>query len=96
MCCTGSKAFKRRPVHRVAVAINCNFLLLLKSFIAYMLMCKARLKTKFKCECVTMCSLVTSLFSSDFIKRKQTSINSVLNLVNNYLQVYSIHTAFGF
>ena len=32
------------------------------------LKCKARLKANFKCVCVTMCSLVISLFSRDFIK----------------------------
>ena len=41
---------------------------MLKSFIANMLKCKARLKTKFKCVCVTMCSLVISPFSHDYMK----------------------------
>ena len=33
-----------------------------------MLKCKALLKTKFKCVYVTMCSLVMSLFSCDYMK----------------------------
>ena len=33
-----------------------------------MLKYKARLKRNFKCMCVTMCSLVISLFSRDYIK----------------------------
>ena len=35
-----------------------------------MLKCKARLKPKFKCMYVTMCSLVMSLFSRDYIKKE--------------------------
>ena len=31
-------------------------------------MCKAHLETKFKWLCITMCSLVMSTFSGDFIK----------------------------
>ena len=46
--------------------------MLFKSFIANVLKCKARLKTNFKYVCVTMCSLVMSLFSRDYIK---TEIN---------------------
>ena len=45
-----------------------NFVPLLKSFIVNELKFKARLKTKFKCVCVTMSSLVMSLFSRDYIK----------------------------
>ena len=41
---------------------------LLKSFIVNTLKCKARLKTKIKCVCVTMCSLVMSPFSRDYMK----------------------------
>ena len=41
---------------------NYDFVLLLKSFIANGLNCKARLKTNFKCMCVAMCSLVISLY----------------------------------
>ena len=36
--------------------------------IANVLMCKAHLKSKFKCVCVTIFSLVMSLFSRDYIK----------------------------
>ena len=66
----GGEAFKRRLVHSVALIIMAknNFILLLKSFIANVLKYKARLKSKFKCVCVTMCSLVMSLFSRDYIK----------------------------
>ena len=45
-----------------------NFVPLLKSLIANVLKCKARLKTNFKCIYITMCSLVISLFSHDYIK----------------------------
>jgi len=51
----------------IIVALN-NFVPLLKSFIANVLKCKALLKTNFKCVCVTMCSLVMSLFLRDYIK----------------------------
>ena len=51
MCCKGDKAFKRRLVHSVALIIMAynNFVPLLKSFIANVLRCKARLKENFKC-----------------------------------------------
>ena len=70
VCRTGGKAFKRRLVHYVLLIIMAqnNFVLLLKSFIANVLKCKARLKSNFKCVCVTLCSLVMSLFSRDYIK----------------------------
>ena len=45
-----------------------NFVPLLKSFIANVLKCKACLKTKFKCVYATMCSLVMSPFSRDYMK----------------------------
>ena len=45
-----------------------KFVPLLKSFIANMLKFKARLKANFKCVCITMCSLVMSLFLRDYIK----------------------------
>jgi len=45
-----------------------NFVALLKSFFANVLKYKALLKGKFKCVCVTMRSLVISLFSRDYIK----------------------------
>ena len=66
----GGEAFKRRLVHSVALTIMAlkNFVLLLKSFIANVLKCKARLKTKFKCVCITMCFLVMSPFSCDHMK----------------------------
>ena len=62
--------FKRRLVHSVALTIMAqnNFVPLLKSFIANILKRKAHLKTKFKCVCVTMCSLVMSTFSRDYMK----------------------------
>ena len=49
---------------------NCNFVPLLKCFIADVLKCKARLKVKFKCISITMYYLVMSSFSRDLIKRK--------------------------
>ena len=66
----GGKTFKRRLVRGVALIIMAydNFVPLLKSFIANVLKFKASLKAKFKCMCVTMCSLVMSLFSRDNIK----------------------------
>ena len=63
----GGKAFKRRLVHSVAFTIM-DFEPLLRSFIANVLKCKARLKIKLKCVCVTMCSLVMSPFSRDYMK----------------------------
>jgi len=42
--------------------------LLVKSFIASVLKRKAHLKANFECACITMSSLVMSLFSHDFIK----------------------------
>ena len=47
---------------------NDGFVLLLISFIANVLQCKARFKSNFKCMYVTMCSLVMSIFSRDYIK----------------------------
>ena len=55
---------------------------------------KAHLKVKFECVCVTMCSLVMSLFSRDYIitlKQKFTN-QSIITC----LQVYSVPTAPGF
>ena len=49
---------------------------------------KAHLKAKYKCVCITMCSLVMSSFSRDYIK---TEID-----YKTYLNVCSIHTAPGF
>ena len=65
----GGKAFKRKLVHSVAVAIVAqnNFATTLKSFITNAPKCKACLQTKFKCTSVTMHSLVMSPFSRDFI-----------------------------
>ena len=76
MCCTDGEAFKRRPGHSVALIIMAeNHLIpLLKSFIANMLKCKARLKTKFKCVCVTMCFLMIIPFLQDYIKMEIDSI----------------------
>ena len=41
------------------------------------LKCKAHLKTKFKCVCVTMCSLVMSPFSRDYMKMEIYRPNKV-------------------
>ena len=70
MCRTGSEAYKRRLVYGVVfiiIAYN-SFVPLLRSFIANVLKCKACLESNFKCVCVTMCSLLLSLFSCDYIK----------------------------
>ena len=58
--------FKRRLIHGAAAAIAAC--IAGKSFIANVLKCKVRLKTKFKCVCVTMCSIVMSPYSCGFIK----------------------------
>ena len=66
----GGETFKRRLVHGVSLAITYGLKQLcttVKSFIADMLKCKARLKIKFKCVCVTMCFLLMSPFSRDCI-----------------------------
>ena len=54
---TGTENFQYRPL-----------LPLLQSFIANVLKCKAHLKGNFKYLCITMCSLVTSLFSRNYNK----------------------------
>ena len=66
----GGETFKRRLVRSVVLIIMAwnNFVAQLKSFIINVLKCKARLKTKFKCMCVTMRSLVINLFSRDYIE----------------------------
>ena len=58
----GGEAFEKRLARGVVLMLN--------SFIANMLKCKARLKSNFKCVYVTTCSLVMSLFSHDYIKTK--------------------------
>ena len=65
----GSKAFKRRLVHSVVVAIPAwnNFAVLLK-VVANVLKWRAFLKTKIKCVCVAIYSLVMGLFSRDLLK----------------------------
>ena len=72
------------------MALN-NFVPLLKSFIAKLLKCKACLKENFKCVCVTMCSLVMSFFSRDYIKTELKYQQSF-----NLFTCVSIHTAPGF
>ena len=49
----------------------------LKSFIANMLECTARLKTKINYVCITMCSIVTSSMSRDLIKT-EIKVSTVL------------------
>ena len=56
----GDEAFKRKLACSVVIAIK-KIVSLLKSFIANAL-------KKFKCVCVTMCSLVMRTFSRDLIK----------------------------
>ena len=70
LCHTGGKAFTRRVVHSVAVAIAAwnNFVLLLKNFIANEQKCKARLKDAYPLP--WMYPLVMSPFSHDFMKTK--------------------------
>ena len=65
-------AFKRRLVCNKCCVTNYGLKQLcttVKNFIANVLKCKACLKTKFKCTCIT---LGMSLFSRDYIK---TEIN---------------------
>ena len=66
----GGKAFKWRLVHSVALTIYGlkQLCTAVKTYIANVLKCKARLK--FKCVCIIMLSLVMSPFSCDFIKAK--------------------------
>ena len=67
MCRAGDEAFKRRLVHGVGLIIMAqnNFV---PTFITNMLKCKARLKKNFKCVCVTLCSLVITFLSRDYIE----------------------------
>ena len=67
-CECGIRVAKHLKGHWFIVLHWLSFVLLIKAFIANALKCKARLKTKFKCVCVTVCSLVMSLFSHDFTK----------------------------
>ena len=67
----GDEEFKRILVHSFALrSVGLKIVPLLKSFIANVLKCRACLTTKFNCVCVTMCSLVISPFSRDYIKWK--------------------------
>ena len=59
----GGEAFKRKLLYSAALII-----IVLKKFIANVLKCATRLKTKFNFVCVTKCSLVMILFSRDYIK----------------------------
>ena len=67
-------SFKSGSVVQVAKHLKVDWFIVLlnnyglKSCIANVLKCKARLKPKFKCVCVTMCSLVMSPFSLDCVK----------------------------
>ena len=67
MCHTGGEAFKRRLTHGVVLIIM-ELCTAVKQLIAKVLKCKASYKTQFKYVCVTMYSLVMSLFSHDYIK----------------------------
>ena len=67
----GDEEFKRILVHSFALrSVALKIVPLLKSFIANVLKCTVCLTTKFNCVCVTMCSLVISSFSRDYIKWK--------------------------
>ena len=65
--------------------MNMAYVPLLKGFIANVLKNKADLKPNFKCVCVTMCSLVMSLFSHDYIKMKidQLKYQQCFNLLTS-------------
>ena len=82
----GGEAFKRRLVYSVALIIMAkyNFALLFKSFTANVMKCTAHLKAKVKCVSVTMCSLVISPFSRDFIKNGNKT-NQSISYVLTYL-----------
>ena len=67
MCRTGDEAFKCILVYSVAspiMALN-DFVLLIKGYIISILKHKVGLNIKFKCMCVTVCSLVMSPSLSD-------------------------------
>ena len=70
MCHTGGKEFQRRLAHSAALAIMAknNFVPLLTISFANVLKFKAHLKVKCKCMCVTVCSLVMSPFSHDYMR----------------------------
>ena len=76
----GGEEFKKEQFHSAALT-NCNFVLLLESYIA--------------CLCTTMCSLVMRLFSHDFIKMNIDYLNyqQCFNLLNNGLHVCNSHNA---
>ena len=60
----------------ITLMIHCGIEFLLSSIpiTANVLKCKLRLKTKFKCMCIAMCSLVINLFSRDYIENKSRLI----------------------
>ena len=55
-----------------------------------MLKCKACLRTKFKCVCVTMCSLVISLFSRDlYLNGNRPKYQQCFNLLTRVQYLHS-------
>jgi len=72
----GGEVFKWRLAHGVALIIMAwnNSVLLLKAFIANVLKCKARLKTKFKCVCVTIVFLSDESLLKRFYKNRNRLI----------------------
>ena len=56
---------RRRPKKTKVMCVK-SVITTVKSIITTVLEYKASLTLKFKCVCVAMCSLVTSLFSHDF------------------------------
>jgi len=57
----GGKKFERRLVHSAALTIM-GVVLLVKAFIAYVLKCKANLKTRFKCVLLLSDESLLTLF----------------------------------
>ena len=90
----GGEAFKRRLVHGVALTIMAwkTLYLLLKSFIGNELKCKAHLKTKFNCVCITKCSLVMSPFSRDYMKTEIDQLK-YQQCFNWFTCVQNLHSA---
>ena len=70
-----------------------HFIPLLKCVIANVLKSKARLKTIYKCVCITMHFLVMSSFSRDLSNENTIEVFTVFD---NHLYANSIYTVPGF
>ena len=64
-----------------------------KVLFAIVLKCKACLNTKFKCMCGTMCSLVMSPFSHDYIYENRNTVDLLkYQQCFNLLTMYTVFT----